>query len=128
MKTALLIVSACLLCVCLSACGDSDKFVGVWEGKLGSSRLVASSRMTVLAQIKRGASGKYRVRVVSKTEKIPINPVFEKVVVLFDDTALLEDGRLRFEDGSTAEIDPKTGKLHLGDVIYTKTDYDIEIF
>lgn len=127
MKYISVALLACLICVCLSACGESDKFVGVWEGKLGSDLLHPSSRMTVLAQIKRTTSGKYRVKVISKAEKIPTNPVFEKVFVLFDNTAELDGGSLKFEDGSTAEIDPKTGKLRMGDVDYTKTNYDIEI-
>lgn len=123
------IAFACLLCIGLSACGESDKFVGVWEGKMGSSLLVSSARMAVLVKITRaGPENRYRVRTITKTEKIPTNPVFQKAMILSDLTAVLEDGRLKFEDGSTAEIDPQTGKLHMDGTVFTKTDYDIEMF
>lgn len=128
MKNALVVLLACLFCIGLNGCGESDKFVGVWEGKMGPSLLVHSSRMTVLVQIKRARSGnKYYVKTFTKTEQIPTNPVFQKIMILSDVTAVLEDDHLKFEDGSTAEIDPKTGKLHMDDTVYTKTNYDIEI-
>lgn len=129
MKYMVAVLFCCLLCFGLSGCGAEDKFVGVWEGRMGSPLLVSSSRMPVLAQIKRTSSeNTYRVRVVAKTEKIRTNPVFEKVLLLSDSIAVLEDGRLVFADGSTAEIDPQTGKLHMDGTVYTKTDYDIDIF
>lgn len=84
--------------------------------------------MGVLVQIKRASSeNKYYVKTITKTEKIPTNPVFQKVMILSDVTAVLEDGCLKFEDGSIAEIDAKTGKLHMNGAVFTKTNYDIEI-
>lgn len=128
MKTTEAVLIACLLCFSLSACGESDKFVGVWEGRMGPALLASSSRMPVFVQIKRSSSeNKYYVKTIAPTERIPTNPVFRKAMILSNVTAVLEDGRLVFEDGSTAEIDPKTGKLHIDDMILTKTKYDIDI-
>ena len=128
MKNFLSILFACLICLGLGACGESDEFVGVWEGKMGSGLLASSSRMAVLVQIKRASSeNRYYVKTIAKTEKIPTNPVFQKVMILSDLTAVLENGRLKFEDGSLAEIDPKTGKLHMDGTVFTKTSHAIEI-